>query len=328
MTTVKKKTVKKTTAIAKREPKKRVALMPSKTKADVPSPVQVLAPVTVRRLDDDIDLGDLGLVELTFTAQEEAILSEPFLLDEIRIRPDGVVYVPHPAYTRKFNRAFGRTGWQLVPASKPRLGDGAVVVPYKLHIHGKPVAFAYGEQEFFGDKNKGQSFGDAIESTQASGLRRCAKRLGIGLELWDQEFGEAFKHEHCVCVEVEVKYKGETESKWWWRRRVASAFWNEIGKGSHRGKDREPARPQEPVAHFTNASGPIGEPKIQKFWTTARKRGRTEQEIRGYLKSTYNLDSTRQITHAQFDTIMAAIEHPGPLPGTASVVEREIGEEG
>ena len=316
---------KKTTALAKREPKKQadVSLMPAKAKESVA--VATVLPPTVRKLDDDIDLGDLGLVEMRFTPEEEAVLSQPFGVEEVRIRPDGIVYVPHANYTRKLNAAFGRTGWQLVPASKPRLGNDTVVVPYKLHVHGKPIAFGYGEQEFFGERNKGQSFGDAIESTNASGLRRCCKRIGIGLELWDPEFGEAYKAEYCVCVEVEVKFKGEKERKWWWRRRAATPFWNEIGKGSHRGQDREPAREQAPVAHFANASGPIGEPKIQKFWTTARKRGRSEQEIRDYLQSTYKIASTRDITHAQYDTIMAAIEHPGPLPGAASVIHREPG---
>lgn len=328
----KKKSPAKTTAVAKREPKKKdVALMPSKPK-ETAAPVQVLAPVTVRKLDDDIDLGDLGLVEMRFNKEEERILSEPFEIGEIRIRPDGVVYVPHPAYTRKLNKAFGRTGWQMVPASKPRSGDQTVVMPYKLYVHGKPIAFAFGEQEFFGEKNKGQSYGDAIESTMASGLRRCCKRIGIGLELWDHEFGEAFKAEHCVCVQVEVKNfrTGEMERKYWWRRRVATPFYNEVGKGSHRDKERAPAKTQEPVAHHANASGPIGDPKIQKLWMTIRKRGRTEQEVRDYLLSTFGYTSSRDITHANFDTIITAIEHPGPLPGVRSSVldvERIPGED-
>ncbi len=67
----KKKSPAKSTAVAKREPAKTkdVALMPSKHK-ETPAPVQVLAPVTVRKLDDDIDLGDLGLVEMRFTEEE------------------------------------------------------------------------------------------------------------------------------------------------------------------------------------------------------------------------------------------------------------------
>src|SRR3990167_5946168 len=75
------------------------------------------------------------------------------------------------------------------PPIPPERGQGqqTITCPYVLHIHGKPVAFAMGEQEYY-DSNEQQTYGDALESTVASALRRCAKRLGVGLELWGQDF--------------------------------------------------------------------------------------------------------------------------------------------
>jgi hypothetical protein len=90
------------------------------------------------------------------------------------------------------------------PAAKPLKSGNSVVQPYVLYIHGKPVAFAMGEQEYF-EGNKEQTYGDALEATVASALRRCMKRLGIGLELWDRAWVDNFMAEQGVHVQIENK---------------------------------------------------------------------------------------------------------------------------
>lgn len=307
----------KTTALAKRAPAKKkstttAVLMPKKP-AEVEKPPATIETLSAS-LDENISLGQFGLVELKFTPEEEAVLSRPVKIEDMRILPTGAVYLPHQVYTRWLNEAFGRTGWALRPASKPLLNQNTVVVPYLLMIHGKPVAFALGEQEYF-DNNKSQSYGDALESTVASGLRRCCKHLGLALELWDRSFGEQFKDEYCVSVFNEKTNRPE------WRRLIDPPFWWE--KKTRREQrtvepqeQRRPAQPVKPVAHFANATGPIGDDKVRKFWAIARRSQRSEGDIRVYLKEMFGYDSTKQITHANFDTIITALEHPGPLPGT------------
>lgn len=325
MSTKTKKT-KKTTALAKRAPAKKkhtrtTALLPKAPAAQVEAPPASIETLAAS-LDENIALGQFGLVEVKFTAEEEAVLSRPVKIEDMRILPTGAVYLPHQNYTRWLNAAFGRTGWALRPASKPLLNNNTVVVPYLLMIHGKPVAFALGEQEYF-DNNKSQSYGDALESTVASGLRRCCKHLGLALELWDRSFGEQFKEEYCVSVFNEKTNRPE------WRRRIDPPFWWE--KKSRREQrtvdlreSRPPAQPVRPVAHFANATEPIGDDKRRKFWAIARRSGRSEQEIHDYLRETFGYTSTTQITHANFDTITAALEHPGALPGTEQFqLERE-----
>lgn len=321
----KQKPAKRATALAKRTPAKQApkSLMKRKPRPDVGITPAAEAPnkLAERVLDDQIMLGDYGLAEIRFTAEEEAVLSQPVQFEDMRVKPDGAVYISHPVYTRWLNKAFGRTGWALVPAAKPQIGEGTVIVPYRLMIHGKPVAFAYGEQEYF-TNNKNQTYGDAIESTQASGLRRCCKRLGLALELWDKSFNDAFLQEHCLQV------FNEKTNKYEWRRKFDPPFWWEKkNRGSERRgdntEDRPPAREQAPVHHTAKANEPISEGQLKRFWALVRQYHRTEPDIKQYLFS-LGYEHSKDIKRKDYDTICTAIEHPGDLPAR----RREPGEEG
>jgi hypothetical protein len=277
-------------------------------------------------LDDAIQLGDFGLVEVKFTREEEAVLSEPVRLEDIRVKPTGQVYLPHIVYTRWLNRAFGRTGWALRPASKPLINNNSVVVPYLLLVHGKPLAFALGEQDYFAN-NPDQSYGDALESTVASGLRRCCKHLGLALELWERSFGEMFIAEHCVRVKTETERDGQRKVKWFVRRKTDAPFWNEIQTGRRAVDASEPVAPARavpPASHHSTSGKAISEARVKRLWTIIRSRGRSDAEVKAYLES-LGFTSSKLITTDLYETICAAIEHPGPLP---IVVGREPGEEG
>lgn len=332
---------KQTTALAKRPVvKKKAAPRPmlAKRKQAVrtapkaaPQPPQQEIERVERTIGDEVIIGDFGIEEVTFTANEEAVLSRPFDVNELRVKPDsgGAVYIPHANLTRRCIEAFGRTGYHLVPASRPQIGQGTVVVPYRLFVHGKPVAFSYGEQDFH-ENNRNQSYGDAIEATQASGLRRCLKRLGVALELWDKEFTEAFLSEYCVKVPVRVKMRqrdgtDNEETRYQWRRKIDPPFWNEIKPGRHVTQDEHsqgPA-PNKPVYSDGKGEEKITENQVDRLWTIARKRGRHEQELRDYLL-TFGYNSTRDIKRKHYEDIISAIEHPGALSGT----RREPGQEG
>lgn len=284
-------------------------------------PDQVLPPEAEeeRNLTDEIMLGGFGLVELKLTPEEEAVLAEPVPLDQILIKPTGAVYLSHPSYTRWFNRAFGRTGWALVPAAKPVKADNCVVCPYVMYVHGKPVAFAQGEQEYFAN-NRDQSYGDALESTVASALRRCSKRLGVGLELWDRAWTNAYLDEHAVHVKVIVKNKREQteEERWQWRRKTDAPFWNEVGsrapRQESRGKAPAPATKEERVGTNPAAAEKITQAQRQRLFVISRNSGRTDEEIKAWLKRRYSVTGTEQITRRDYDAICTAIESPADLP--------------
>jgi len=267
-------------------------------------------------------LGEFALAELKFTAEEEAVLSEPVKFEDMRVKPTGAVYLPHPAYTRWLNRAFGRTGWALREISLPLVSNGTVVVPYMLFVHGKPVAKAWGEQEYF-ENNKEQSYGDALESTHASALRRCCKHLGLALELWDKSFNDQFLEEHCVQLWKE----GEKRPQY--RRRLDVPFWWE--KKQQRREEPQEQRRERPAppasATHDHANAVITEAQVKRLWTIIRRAKRTDEEFKFFLTQTFNVDSSKKILRKDYEQVCAAVESPFPLM-PPPVEDREPGEDG
>ena len=285
-------------------------------------------PPEERNLDDGIMLGRLGLVDMKLKPEEEAVLNEPVNVNDIQVKPTGQPYLSHPYYTRLFNRAFGRLGWALVPVSKPsKAVQGkklSVVVPYVLYIHGQPVAFAQGEQDYYEDNNE-QTFGDALEATVASGLRRCAKRIGVGLEMWDRRYLEAFAAERAVCVQIEVKKRGsdEKEKKWVWRLKGSKPFYNEVVRASrHRDEDPPPpARTSTVPAEQRTTNSREGEkitlPQRQRLAMIVNNSARSDEEVNDWLRRAYGIRNdkpSRDILVREYDAICRALESPGVLP--------------
>lgn len=248
--------------------------------------------------DGSLMLGALGLVELKLTEKEEQVLSERVPVEKVEWKPrvkDGppeIAYLPHHVYTHWLNRAFGRTGWTLVPIGKPVKSDGNVVlVPYVLHVHGKPIAFAWGEQEFFPD-NKQQTYGDVIESTVASALRRCVKHLGVGLEMWDRHLLRSLPRP------------------------------GRDGQQPVRSLDRWPPSSQ-PAGYHGKFDDPITQPQRQRLYVIAKHAGRADTELKMWLKVRYGIDSSKYLKRRDYDEACRLIEAPGPLP-----MPRDPGEDG
>lgn len=249
-----------------------------------------------------MNLGAFGLVELKLTTKEEEVLSETVDPRKILWRarekdgPPVIPYYPHQEYTRWFNRAFGRTGWQLVPIAKPGIARSeknpaqqTITQPYILHVHGKPIAFAVGEQEYF-DGNKQQSYGDAIESTVASALRRCAKRLGVGLELWDKDFIESLRPG--ATGGGRQQYQAPAEQR----------------------NYRAPEDNQAPAGHHQHSGQKITEKQQKRLWVITRNSGRDELAVRDWIARRFGWSSFGDITRDKYDFICSAVESPADLP--------------
>jgi hypothetical protein len=281
------------------------------------------------RVSDDIALGELGVIEVKLSKKEEAILNRPVAVEMVQIKPTGQPYVSHPHYTRWLNETFGRGGWNIVPVSKPMKSGNSVVCPYVLYIHGKPAAFAMGEQEYF-ESNRDQTYGDALESTVASALRRCMKRLGVGLELWDRAWLDRFVAEHCVRVKVREKRRGDEGDRivYRWRLKTAPAFWNEVDDRHPTDDDEvEPAqrreapryqqqapRRDEPVAHHAASGDRITDKQRKRLWAIIKNSGRDEMQVRGWLERRYGWTSSTEVTRREYEYVCKTIEAPGALP--------------
>lgn len=311
------KKTKKSTALVRRRPQHALVRRP------LTKPRRALArkpPVDVRSLTlgDDPYIGSLGTVDLTLAPHEELILQRPVSFDDVLVKPTGQPYLSHPIYTRWFNDAFGRLGWNIVPCAKPVAGAPddkgriTIVQTFLLYIHGKPVRIATGEHDYH-QNNAEQTYGDALEALVASALRRCAKRLGVGLELWDKTFLNAFLHERCVKVWVE----GENKPRW--RRRTDPPFYKERGAvDDDRGAAPVRRETGEPAAAYhSKLDEPITTgPKSQhtRLWTIIGKANRTDTEVHAWLQARYGLKSSKEIPRRLYDEICNWVEQPGPLP--------------
>lgn len=280
----------------------------------------------------------VGVIPVKFTKDEEQVLGREVNTADIRIKPTGVPYISHPAYTRWLNEAFGRGQWTLVEISTPTKGGNTVLIKYALLVRGVPVAAAYGEQEYF-ETNKEQSYGDVVESTYASALRRCCKHLGMALELWDRAFLDAWVDDHCMAVKVTTK---DGQQRTQWRRKADRPFWNEVGKAK-RGEDEDPraqrhqapkprsqqAQAEAPAAHHPKAGDPITDEQLRRLWTIIRRSGRPEGEFKAFLWKYYQTDSSKEIKRRDYENICKAVEHPGPLQPVIDLGgDREPGAEG
>lgn len=280
---------------------------------------------------DQVTVGDLGLSEVTLTEKEEMILNQPVDPDRILIKPTGQPYLSHPEYTRWFNQAFGRLGWSLVQKGKAvKQQDGKriqVVCPYVLYIHRQAAAFAWGEQEYWED-NKEQTYGDALEATVASALRRCAKRLGVGLEMWDKHFLRTWIEQRAIKVKLEPGRNADAnaKAKYAWRLKTDPPFWNEVKPGTRQreaGEERPPKREAPKAGTNTEANEPITEAQADRLWKLAVRAGRGKQALRSWLAVAYDVGSLKEIKRRDYDAICAAVEAPGGLPDP-----REPGQEG
>lgn len=146
-----------------------------------------------------VDLANVGKLKLT--PEAEASLSEKLDPLDVKIRPDGMVYLTWTYYAGRLNKAFGRLQWGLLPQGAPMVkkigdyGDELVVWGFWLAIQGVPIGFSYGETTYK-PSNATMTYGDACEGAKSIALARNCKQLGVALEMWDADWVANWKREY------------------------------------------------------------------------------------------------------------------------------------
>ncbi|KAI0095738.1 Mgm101p-domain-containing protein [Hypoxylon sp. NC0597] len=140
-----------------------------------------------------------GLGTNAFTPETSAILQARLDPDDIEVKPDGIIYLPEIKYRRILNTAFGPGAWGLAPRGQLTVHEKLVTREYALVVHGRFVAQARGEQQYFSE----EGVSTAAEGAKSNALMRCCKDLGIASELWDPRFIRKFMKEHAMQVWVE-----------------------------------------------------------------------------------------------------------------------------
>jgi len=175
--------------------------------------------------------------QMVLTPEQEALLDEPTPVEEIEIRPDGIIYVSHEYLRRKLNKAFGRMGWTLVPGSpltrRPATDPVEYFQRWILFVGGVYCSEALASRTYFekgggGDDDRGSfmSIDDVAEAIKSDCVRRTAKDLGIGLECWNKRFQEEWKRANAIQVLVKT-FRGNRR---WWRRKDADPFKDRTGQ--------------------------------------------------------------------------------------------------
>ncbi|KAK4172422.1 putative mitochondrial genome maintenance protein [Triangularia setosa] len=151
-----------------------------------------------------------GLSTIAFSPETSAILMAPLDPIDVEMKPDGIIYLPEIKYRRILNRAFGPGAWGLAPRGELVVGEKVVTREYALVVHGRFVAQARGECQYFGEDN----IPTAGEGCKSNALMRCCKDLGIASELWDPRFIREFKKKHCQEIWVEHVATGKKRKVW------------------------------------------------------------------------------------------------------------------
>ncbi|KAK8853198.1 hypothetical protein IAR55_003900 [Kwoniella newhampshirensis] len=181
-------------------------------------PGEVPAAPVMGKSGEDWSISFSGLSERPFESEVAEKLLRPLSVDDVEVKPDGLLYLPEIKYRRTLNAAFGPGGWGLAPRGETHVGTKIVSREWGLVCLGRLVAIARGEQEFFDPSG----IATATEACKSNALMRCCKDLGIASELWDPSFIREFKKKY--CVEVFVEHVTKKNKKKLWRKKNSAKF--------------------------------------------------------------------------------------------------------
>ncbi|HNM05918.1 MAG TPA: hypothetical protein PKK94_13060 [Leptospiraceae bacterium] len=144
-----------------------------------------------------------------FTAEQTAKLGQSIKIEQIDVKPDGVIYCSSNTVRDILNEAFGFGQW-AVYKNDPYETDNCILVKGELWVKECYIGTAIGEHT----GNGYMSYGSKIESASSDLITKLGKYLGIASELWDRDFVNRFKEQHCRNIEVLNQSKGSNQRIW------------------------------------------------------------------------------------------------------------------
>jgi hypothetical protein len=78
-----------------------------------------------------------GLGGEAFTPEQQAILLAPVEVDDVEVKPDGILYLPEIKYRRILNKAFGPGGWGIAPRGESIVTSKVVTREYGMVVQGR-----------------------------------------------------------------------------------------------------------------------------------------------------------------------------------------------
>jgi len=139
---------------------------------------------------------------LKLTEAESKALRAPFSDDKVRGGAKGderILYITHIHVSDRLNDVLGIGQWALVKrsqrAEQTKTVDGKPLTRIYFEgvmlIRGAFVAEAVGVGQYHPNNPK-EDYGTGLESAMSDCLTRCCKRLGIGSQVWDKGYCDAW----------------------------------------------------------------------------------------------------------------------------------------
>lgn len=140
--------------------------------------------------------------ELTLTAEETKKLKAEFADECFRTGASGkdnLIYIEGMHLRNRLDEVLGIGQWSLVPRNRWkeefRTNNGKpaikVYVEAMLIVRGCYITEAIGDMDYY-PHNAQTNYGDAVEGAESAALRRCAKKMGIGLQAWSKTWCEGW----------------------------------------------------------------------------------------------------------------------------------------
>ncbi|EPZ33174.1 mitochondrial genome maintenance MGM101 [Rozella allomycis CSF55] len=146
---------------------------------------------------------NMSTTDLNLSVETLSILQAPVRNEDVRIRRDGIIYLPEIKYRTILIAAFGPGGWSLIARGPLQIVSGVLMRDYALFINGTV-------------NMRMKDMTNAVEALRSNALMRCCKDLGIAKELWEDGFVHQFKTQY---AEMREDNRGKKE---WFLRRNAS----------------------------------------------------------------------------------------------------------
>ena len=120
------------------------------------------------------------------------LLEFPMRPDQVKVRSDGLRYIPWACSAQRLNDCLGYSGWSFSIASQEMHGDECITHG-RLTVYGPHrtvVKEQFGSHVMpykKGTDEPAMTVGELRMASSSSALKRCAVLLGIGLELYSED---------------------------------------------------------------------------------------------------------------------------------------------
>lgn len=270
---------------------------------------------------------------------------------EIKPDSFGAVYLCHASYRKRLNAAFRPGGWAQRQISPWRYDPETHILSaeFALYARGEDgkvcyISKAIGAQKYHGGQgDSDMTYDDAAQGAESNALTRNCKQLGIAIELWEKRTATEIRNRLGVCVFYE-KY-GSDRKKIAWRRYDDAPIKGETGlvpdspnRDKYRGQPQaqptsQASRPSQPPPQQPRPAPPpaqpsaspavpatkpewgkngiITEPQAKRLFALTKKHGISEQAMGEYLRTRWNVTSSKQITKQMYQSICDWVQRGG-----------------